>query len=165
MNFSPTTGRWRSNRAIRRAATLLTPILLLASGFLLSSAVTASPAGATTVEQCFTRMLNHARSAHQRPRLSTQAALTRVARQQAHRMADRRVLYHNPNLTSEIRNWRWVGENVGYGPSCTTVHAAFMASAPHRANILDRDYTQVGVGAIVRDGRVWVAEVFRRPLH
>jgi uncharacterized protein YkwD len=40
-----------------------------------------------------------------------------------------------------------------------------MASAPHRANILDRDYTQVGVGAIVRDGRVWVAEVFRRPLH
>jgi uncharacterized protein YkwD len=165
MNLSPTSVRWRSSRAIRRAATLLTPLLLLASGFLVSSAVTAAPAGATTVEQRFTRMLNHARMAHDRPRLSTHVALTRVARQQAHRMADRGRLYHNPNLTSDVRNWRWVGENVGYGPDSASVHAAFMASAPHRANILDRDYTQVGVGAVVRNGRVWVAEVFRRPLH
>ena len=164
MTFSPTALRWRSNRAIRRAAALMTPILLLASGFLVSSTVTASPAGATTVEECFTRMLNHARTAHHRPRLSTHAALTRVARQQAHRMADKRTLYHNPNLTSDVRNWRWVGENVGYGPDCRTIHAALMASPPHRANILDRDYTQLGIGAVVRNGRVWVAQVFRRPM-
>jgi peptidoglycan hydrolase-like protein with peptidoglycan-binding domain len=58
-----------------------------------------------------------------------------------------------------------VGENVGYGPDALTVHAAFMNSAPHRANILDRDYTEVGIGAVTVNGRVWVAEVFRRPMR
>jgi hypothetical protein len=40
-----------------------------------------------------------------------------------------------------------------------------MQSAPHRANILDRDYTEIGIGAVVVNGRVWVAEVFRRPMR
>ena len=39
-----------------------------------------------------------------------------------------------------------------------------MHSPPHKANILDRDYTQVGIGAVVKNGRVWVAQVFRRPM-
>ena len=80
-------------------------------------------------------------------------------------MAGRNTLYHNPNLTTDVKNWRWVGENVGYGPDALTVHVAFMQSAPHRANILDRDYTEVGIGAVVVNGRVWVAEVFRRPMR
>ena len=165
MSRSATSGRWRNDRTISRVATLLMPILLVASAFVVTSTVAASPAGATTVEQHFTKMLNHARTSRHRPRLSTHAALTRVARQQARRMADTETLYHNTNLTSDVRNWRFVGENVGYGPDSSTIHAAFMSSTPHRANILDRDYTQVGVGAVVRDGRVWVAEVFRRPMH
>jgi hypothetical protein len=40
-----------------------------------------------------------------------------------------------------------------------------MRSPGHRANILDRDYSEVGVGAVVRNGRLWVAEVFRQPLR
>jgi uncharacterized protein YkwD len=39
-----------------------------------------------------------------------------------------------------------------------------MHSPEHKANILDRDYTQVGIGAVTVNGRVWVAEVFRRPM-
>lgn len=61
------------------------------------------------------------------------------------------------------RNWRWVGENVGFGPEVRTVQEAFMRSAGHRANMLDRDYAQTGVGVARRDGRVWVVQVFRRP--
>ncbi|MGH8968913.1 MAG: CAP domain-containing protein, partial [Actinomycetes bacterium] len=98
-------------------------------------------------------------------RLTVRSHLVAVARAQASRMASRGVLYHNPRLTSEVRNWRWVGENVGYGPDAASVHRAFMNSPGHRANLLDRDYTEVGVGAVVRNGRVWVAEVFRRPLR
>ena len=56
-----------------------------------------------------------------------------------------------------------MGENVGYGPDAVRVHVAFMNSPAHKANILDRDYTEVGIGAVLRNGRVWVAEVFRRP--
>ena len=40
-----------------------------------------------------------------------------------------------------------------------------MNSPAHKANILDRDYTEVGIGAVVANGRVWVAEVFRRPMR
>jgi hypothetical protein len=38
-----------------------------------------------------------------------------------------------------------------------------MNSAPHRANILDKRFTEVGVGVVVADGTIWVSEVFRRP--
>jgi uncharacterized protein YkwD len=131
----------------------------------MAAVLTATPAGANTAENHLFARLNHARTTHSRPALTRRADLGEVARAQARRMAASRTLYHNPNLTTEVRNWRWVGENVGYAPDIATVHAAFMASPHHRANILDRDYTQVGVGVVTRDGRVWVAEVFRRPLR
>jgi uncharacterized protein YkwD len=120
-----------------------------------------SPPSAT--EDFFAERINDARRGRGLPRFRVRADLAQVARAQARRMAERNRLYHNPNLTREVSNWRWVGENVGYGPGPAVLHRAFMNSAPHRANILDGDFTQVGVGAVVRDGRLWVAEVFRQP--
>ena len=52
------------------------------------------------------------------------------------------------------------GENVGYGYTPATLETAFMASAPHRANILGQ-YTQVGVGAATgSNGMLWVTVDF-----
>jgi len=137
--------------------------LALTSGALVAGAAPAS-AAATSAEQVFTTKINQARAARGIPRLATRDHLVAVARDWARTMATRSRLYHNPRLTSEVSNWRWVGENVGYGPDALTVHAAFMNSPGHRANILDRDYTEVGVGVVSVDGRVWVAQVFRRPM-
>ncbi|MGZ4595742.1 MAG: CAP domain-containing protein [Actinomycetes bacterium] len=148
--------------AQRQLAAALTAIALVLAA-LVTGAVTARPAGASTVENVFTAKMNQARTSHGLPRYATRSDLVAVARAQAGRMASSSRLYHNPNLTRDVHNWRWVGENVGYGPDATLVHTAFMNSAPHRANILDHDYTEVGVGVVVRGGRVWVAEVFRRP--
>jgi len=148
--------------ARQRVAALATAFALVLAA-LLTGAVTARPAGATNVEDTFTDRLNNARSSRGIPQLTTRAHLVAVAREQAARMASRNTLYHNPNLTSDVNNWRWVGENVGYGPDALTVHVAFMNSPAHKANILDRDYSEVGIGAVVSNGRVWVAEVFRRP--
>lgn len=149
-----------------RATALLAAFVLVLAA-LLSGAVTARPAAAATgsdgVESVFTSRLNFARASRGVPRLTTRATLVAVAREQAARMAARSTLFHNPNLTSDVTNWRWVGENVGYGPDALTVHVAFMRSPGHKANILDRDFTEVGIGAVVRNGRVWVAEVFRQP--
>ena len=47
------------------------------------------------------------------------------------------------------------------GYSVLDLHHAFMASAPHRANILDRRMEQVGVGFVSVNGQLWVTEVFR----
>ena len=129
----------------RSLAAVLTALSLVLAAFV-TGAATAGPAGATTVEDTFTAKLNYARASRGIPRLTVRSALVTVARAQAHRMATRNVLYHNPNLTTDVTNWRWVGENVGYGPDALTVHVAFMQSAPHRANILDRDYTEIGIG-------------------
>jgi uncharacterized protein YkwD len=137
----------------------------VAVAVLVSGVVSAAPAAAATTgaETQFISKLNGARVARGIQRLAMRSVLVAVARAQATRMANRDTLYHNPNLTSDVRNWRWVGENVGYGPDAPVIHTAFMNSPAHKANILDRDYTEVGIGVVVRNGRVWVAEVFRRP--
>lgn len=147
--------------ANRVLAAITATLLVLAA--LVTGAFSARPAGATTVEDSFTSRLNAERTSRDIPALAVHASLVDVARAQARRMADGNALYHNPNLTTEVKNWRWVGENVGYGASVAAVHSAFMHSAPHKANILDRDFTWVGIGAVKADGRVWVAQVFKRP--
>ena len=149
----------------RRMAAVLTAFALL-FGLLTTAAATASPASAASTaatERAFLTKLNAERKArHLRP-LVLKAELTTVARRQAGRMASSRKLYHNPALAREVRNYRWVGENVGYGPSVASLHTAFMRSPAHKANILDRDYTQVGIGSVVRGKTIWVTVVFRQP--
>ena len=140
--------------------------LAVAVAVLVTGAATAAPASAATgTEASVTSKINSARSARGAHRLVTRSDLVRVARGQAQRMASRNLLYHNPGLAREVRNFRWVGENVGYGPDVARVHSAFMASPGHKANLLDRDYTEVGVGAVWSGGRVWIAQVFRKPLR
>lgn len=148
----------------RHVALLLTACLLAVTGVVLT---VATPAGAAAndMEQAFTSRINAARSSAGLSALESRPALVSVAREWARQMASRQRLYHNPRLTQDVPNWRWVGENVGYGPDAQSIHVAFMNSPGHRANILDRDYTEVGVGAVRVDGRVWVAEVFRKPLR
>ena len=157
------------DHAPRRVVAAVLTTLALVLTALVTGAAAAAPASAvvdtTSVEDQFTAKLNYARSSRGIPRLTTRSALVQVAREQARRMAGQSRLYHNPTLTSDVSNWRWVGENVGYGPSVASVHTAFMNSPAHRANILDRDYTEVGIGAVVANGRVWVAQVFKRPMR
>ena len=155
------------DRAPRRVVAALLTTLALVLTALVTGAAAAAPASAaaTSVEDQFTAKLNNARASRGVPRLTTRSSLVQVAREQARRMAGSDRLYHNPTLTSDVSNWRWVGENVGFGPDVPSLHAAFMASPAHKANLLDRDYTEVGIGAVVANGRVWVAQVFRRPMH
>lgn len=138
--------------------------LVLATGTLLGADVRPAAATLSPPEQVLAERIDDARAARGIPRLDTRPALVEVARSWAEHLARTGVLRHNPDLAEDVDNWRWLGENVGYGPDVRTVHAAIMDSPAHRANVLDRDYTQVGVGVVRRDGRVWVVEVFRRPL-
>ena len=143
--------------------------LLVAGATLVSGAAVASPAARADsvedqfVEDQFMVLLNDERTSQGLPALSPRDDLVAVARSWAGTMAAEATLGHNPDLTTVVTDWNAVGENVGYGPDAFTVHLAFMGSAGHRANILDTDYTEVGVGAVVVDGLVWVAEVFRQP--
>jgi hypothetical protein len=103
------------------------------------------------------------RTARRLTGLRVAADLTAVARRHAQDMAASGRLGHSGNLGGEVGGWRKLAENVGTGASADEVHASFMASATHRANILDPAFSEVGVGVAWRDGRIWVAEVFRAP--
>lgn len=148
----------------RRLPALLAAFLVLLSMLVVDGAL-ARPASAATPAQTLVAKINAARVAAGLRAYAVRSDLTAVAQAQAARMATRNTLYHNPNLRTDVKNWQWVGENVGYGPDALTLHAAFMASPGHRANILDHDFTEVGVGYVVSGGRLWAAEVFRKPLH
>ena len=120
-------------------------------------------ASTASTEAQFVVKINAARAAAGLRGYVVRSDLAAVAEGQAQRMAASNRLYHNPNLASEVRNYRWAGENVGYGPDVDALHNAFMASPSHRSNILDHDFTEVGLGAVWSEGRLWVAEVFREP--
>jgi uncharacterized protein YkwD len=93
--------------------------------------------------------------------LRTWTTLSYWAHVHSQHMATKRSLYHTSNLGSLVRGWRYIGENVGVGPSLRAVHDALMRSAPHRANILCRCYRYIGTG-VVRDryGYYWVTQIF-----
>jgi Cysteine-rich secretory protein family len=123
----------------------------------------AAPAASalTSVENCFYSATNHERSSRGIPKLSLASDLVSIARKHSAKMAADGTIYHNNNLGNEISgNWWAAGENVGMGPSCQAIQDAFMSSPGHKANILDRDYNQVGVGVSIKDGTIYVTVDF-----
>lgn len=157
----PAPARLRGLTARRRA---------LAGGLVaaatLASTALATPAQARTLtpaEQMLAKVNQVRRAHHLRP-LTLRRDIVRVADSWSAHMARTATLAHNPRLTRQIRSWRSIGENVGFGPDALRVEAAFLQSPHHRANILDRAYTQVGI-SVVRgsDGAVWITQDFCQP--
>lgn len=134
---------------------LLVATLLTAAGVVL--------AGDARADAGFVSMINSARASAGLPPLASRGDLTSVAASWSQQMASSGTLAHNPSLASQVSGYRYVGENVGYGPDAGTIHRAFMNSASHRANILDSDYTEIGVAVVESGGRLWVTQVFRAP--
>jgi uncharacterized protein YkwD len=150
------------------------PVTRFFAAVLLASAVTTTVAavaptaafadGTASMESQFVAKMNAARQAAGLRSYAVASDLTSVARQHSAQMASKQSLYHNPNLTTQVQNWQAVGENVGEGPTVSDIHNAFMNSPEHKANILDHDFTQVGVGVSVdKNGIIWVTEDFRQP--
>ncbi|MBX5447846.1 MAG: CAP domain-containing protein [Acidothermus cellulolyticus] len=133
-----------------------------------ASALLALPLAATSRADSagtLVTLIEQARANANLPPLAVRSDLTAAAQAQANRMAASHTLYHTPNLGSVICCWQKIGENVGEGGSVVVVHQMFMSSAPHRANILDPAFRQVGIGvAADGSGTLWISEIFRAPL-
>lgn len=121
-------------------------------------------------ESCFRKLVNFERAKEGVPALEQDGRLDLLASNQSKAMKAKGMIFHNPNLAAQVPAFAAVGENVGMGPSCSGIHAAFMASPGHKANILDRDYTHLGVGVDWKQDpdsptgvELFVAEVFFRP--
>ncbi len=113
-------------------------------------------------EGSFVAKMNAERTARGLAPLRVYGDLVDDARAQSQRMMADGNLFHNPALGSVTSGWIALGENIGSGASVDAIHAAFMASATHRGNILG-DFNYVGVGVAVESAdRMWVTVVFMK---
>ena len=138
-------------------------VFALALALLLAGPLADHSAHAATSEQkAMRRLINKERSSRGKPKVRLKDNLNRIATRHSRRMASSNELYHNSRLSYECRNmsWRILGENVGVGSSVWSLHRAFMASTPHRKNILRSSFRKIGVGIARGGGRTWVTVVF-----
>lgn len=132
-------------------------------GALVAGVLGGAPASAAATDEAgFVRLINAERTSRGLGALAVRADLTDVARRHAAKMAASGEIYHNDSLSSQVKGWKQIGENVGTGPRVADIHQAFMDSAPHRSNILHAAYNQIGVGVASDGEHLYVAEVFVR---
>jgi len=108
------------------------------------------------------------------PPLVRSDLLDRVAGAHARDMAERGRMGHagsdgsTPGERATRAGYRWktIGENVAFGqPTSERVVASWLASAHHCENIMDPDYTEMGIGFAAGGGDevpYW-SQVFGRP--
>ena len=95
--------------------------------------------------------------------LQSSATLVSIARSWSAHMAATGQLGHNPSLASQVSGWSTLGENVAMAWSSDQAEQLFMASAGHRANILQPRYNWVGIGVVVAtDGSYWFTVDFEQ---
>ncbi len=100
-------------------------------------------------------LINRARKSRGIKPLKTTPKLAKAARKWSGRLANTRNLRHDPGLLGSVsrsagcsRVTAW-GENVAYtSGSAASMFAMYMNSPGHRANILSRSFSYVGVGSI-----------------
>src|SRR5204863_4882534 len=98
------------------------------------------------------------------PSLAVDGQLTDVARTWSAHMDADGAISHNPSLGSQVSGWRTLGENVGTGTTLDSIENALENSAHHFANMVDPNFTQIGVGVVqASDGSYWVTEDFKQP--
>ena len=129
---------------------------------------TAAPAEAGVVpalyETAAFTATNVQRVAHGRAALGPRSCLHKWAVRQARKMAEQQRMFHQDlSRVAKDCGLSYAGENVAYGYSSgTAVVRAWMGSPGHRANILSRNFRQMGIGARQADGVWYVAQVFGR---
>jgi uncharacterized protein YkwD len=152
-----------TNRNPRRRALTITVASTLAIALLFSLGATTAMASRGLRSQMLA-LTNQSRRAHNERALHLDRKLSRSAKKHSLKMARRGEPYHSSNVTRYLhgRHWRYWGENVGesWETDLSPLQRAFMRSRDHRYNVLNGAYERVGIGAVHRDGRVWVTLVF-----
>ena len=95
------------------------------------------------------------------PALKLNTAVSKVAYAWSKKQYTNRKMSHNPSYSTQIpAGWRSAGENVAYGYSYTKVTRAWLDSPGHRANILSRSFTDIGIGYFEKGGQRYYTQVF-----
>lgn len=129
------------------------------------------PAGGTAVgeervgpRRHMLALTNTDRANYDRHALTFNERLSHYAKAHSQAMADRGYLFHSSGdqLLAALAGYDWElgGENIGVGGSLEGLEEAFMASPPHRENLLRRVYEHAAFGIVRQDGRTWITVIF-----
>lgn len=154
----------------RFSARRLVAVALLAALFTTTLPTLTGDAEAATVVDIRKQLqgkINRVRQANGLRPLKVNQLMTTWAADHALKMAVAGNIYHDTSR----RLWRevpdgawWRAENVGYvtagSGEAKRMHRAFMRSTGHKANILKRRATHMGIGVVKLNGSVWVVERF-----
>jgi uncharacterized protein YkwD len=133
----------------------LLPLLI---GFLVVAAACGQDNPMSSNDAVLVNQLRAAGGVSQLPRVYE---LDLKAQAQAQAMADAGTIFHSASLTSGVSpGWQLIGENVAMAGSIPQAEAALEASPPHRENLLNPYFTEMGIGAVQRGNLVFVAQVF-----
>ena len=138
-------------------------LVFLLAAVLVSSGIAITPAHAGTgLRGQMAPLINDDRANKDRAALKLDLELSRYAKRHSQDMADAGELFHTDDLAAKLKgkNWSTGGENVGMGPSLPDLEDMFMASTPHRRNILNREFDHFAVGVVESDGIFWVTVIF-----
>ncbi len=133
-----------------------------AAGACSAANASASQASKRALVRATLCVLNNARARHNIRPLRLNRKLSRAARRHSRAMARHRFFSHNSRggadfverirrtgYLSGARSW-YVGENIAYGSrsqsSPRSIARAWLNSPPHRANILNRSFREIGIG-------------------
>ncbi len=115
-------------------------------------------------EAQFVAMINEVRASEGLGTLEIDLELRTEARVWADQLRQDDELSHASDLSVGITSyWLKLGENVGVAPQdqIEALFDAFVASPDHYANLIDPDFTTVGIGVTYGDdGRIWTAHRF-----
>lgn len=99
---------------------------------------------------------NNVRKQRNMVQLCVHPRLQQAARAHSRDMLRRNYFRHG-KTGARLRNfgyrWRTYGENIGYNRTPAAMHRAWMKSAGHRKNILNRGFREIGVGAVAGNFR------------
>ncbi|MDF2959403.1 MAG: hypothetical protein K0S39_1138 [Paenibacillus sp.] len=112
--------------------------------------------GLTAEEQQMVDLVNQARKEAGLTPLSVNTELSKVARLKSQDMVDKNYFSHqSPTYGSPFEmmkqfgiSYSTAGENIACNQTVTAAHQALMNSPGHRANILSKDFTEIGIGIV-----------------
>lgn len=153
-----------SYRRALRAIAVLAMSLVLLTGATASPAAAIDRRSAAEIRDNLEYLINRSRAYHGLPRLRVHTYMTSKARGHALTMAERRTIFHDPNVRNEVGSGAeaW-GENVARTTSTNAArraHTMFMQSSAHRSNVLKARYTHMGIGIAKAGNYTYVVQRF-----
>lgn len=121
------------------------------------------------LERQMWRLVNRDRAKHHLKPLILDARMSAVARAHSRDMREHNFVGHRSNRTGTVKDRFFnariaaskIAENVALHSSVTGAEAALMKSPGHRKNLLNPDYTHIGIGIVrAANGQFYVTQNF-----